>query len=128
MSQEPLLQLTLDLQSDANLAPDEQFMLANRLQQELADTYVDSVELGPGMDAPPSSKGTDPGTAQLLVTLAVGLVPTVLLLIQNFLLRQKDQTLRVKIKEVELEIPRHADAAEIERLVKMVEKLAKKVR
>ena len=124
MTQQPLIQITLGLEG---LDQDELFDLSASLRQEIAETDVDSVETVSGPAAPASSKGLDPETAQLLVTLATGLVPGILLLLQNFLLRQKDQTLKIKIKEVEIEVPRHASPDEIERLVKLVEKTAKRV-
>jgi hypothetical protein len=123
MSQQPLLQLTLGLEG---LNEDELLELAANLRQELAESDVESVATLYAGDAPAFSKGLDPATAQLLITLGEGLLPAILLLIQNFLLRQKDQTLKIKIKEVELEVPRNAKPEEVEKIIKMVKKLTPK--
>ncbi len=125
-----VIQLTLNLESGSVTEMDELLEWTARLRTDLADTEIDTIRTGhanvPHTNAG-STKGVDPATAQLYVTLAVGVIPTIILVIQAFLLRQKDQTLKVRIKEVELEIPRHASEEEINRLIKIVEKLAKKV-
>jgi len=125
MSQQPLIQITLGLEG---LDPADLLDLTANLRQEISETDVDSVETVSGPAAPAASKGLDPETAQLLVTLASGLVPSIILLAQNFLLRQKDQTLKIKIKDVEIEVPRQASPEEIERMAKLVEKIAKRVK
>ena len=124
MPQQPLIQLSLALEGSDQ---DELLDLTASLRQELAETDVESVETVRGAPAPDSSKGIEPATAQLLVTLATGLVPSVIVLIQNFLLRQKDQTLRIKVKDVEMELPRNASPEEIQQLVETIEKVAKTV-
>ncbi len=124
MPQPPSIQFTLALEG---LDPDELLDLTARLRQELAETEVESVETPPGALPPLGTKGPDAATAQLMVTLATGLVPSVILLVQSFLLRQQGQTLKIKIKDVEMEVPRSAKPQEIQELVRIVEKTAKKV-
>jgi hypothetical protein len=124
MSQSPLIKMGLVLDG---LEADELLELTASLRQELAETDVDAVETVSEGTAPDAAKGIDPDTAQLLVTLAVGLVPTVITVVQGFLLRQRDQNLRIKIKDVELEVPRNARPEEIQELIKTVEKVAKRV-
>ncbi len=128
MSPQSLLQATLSLQGDAETGQDELLDRTAALRQELAETDVEAVEMLHGAAAPARSKGLDAASAQLLVTFGAGVLPGLILLLQNFLLRQQNQTLKIKINEVEIEVPRQASPEEIERLLKLVEKTARRMK
>lgn len=68
----------------------------------------------------PTQLTSDP----ILLTLAVTAIPSTILLIQQWLLRQQNQTLKAKIGEVELEVPRNASQAEIDRIINAVRRMA----
>lgn len=111
--------VTITLELESATAPagwlDE---MALRLGEEVrAEGLGRAAPARPAAAAPPGAKG-DPITAgALAIGLTVTALPGLIALVQGWLLRQKDQTLRARIGEVELEIPRDASDAEIARIV-----------
>lgn len=85
----------------------------------LSADFVASTLAAPSGAKSPTTITSDP----ILLTLAVTAIPSVILLIQQWLLRQQNQTLRAKIGEAELEVPRNASPAEIDRIVHAVRRL-----
>lgn len=119
-----LRQVTLLLTTeDGDLA--ERRELAVRLRDELLNGTVLDAEFATSQQAAPAhSKSPTAVTSDpILLTLAVTAIPSIILLIQSWLLRQQNQTLKVKIGEVELEVPRNATQAEIDRIVNVVRQI-----
>ncbi len=122
------LTFSLSILPEENIDTEEQLELALEMRQELLNGPVLSVERSNSGEAPADSKGAAGLTPDLVVTLAVTAIPSVILLIQNLMLRHKDQKLRVKIKEIELEIPRNTTKEELDQLVKAAARLSKQVK
>lgn len=117
-------QVTLVLSTnDGDLGEVRDFAL--RLCDELRNSDVLSAEFVSGtLVVPSGAKSPTAITSEpILLTLAVTAIPSIILLIQQWLLRQQNQTLKVRIGEVELEVPRHASQAEIDRVVNAVRRL-----
>lgn len=117
-------QLTLVLTTNDNdLA--EARDLALRLRDELLTADVLAAEFAPNtLAAPSGAKSPTAVTSDpILLTLAVTAIPSIILLIQQWLLRQQNQTLKVKLGEAELEVPRNASQSEIDRIVNAVRRL-----
>lgn len=117
-------QLTLVLTtSDNDLAEARELTL--RLRDELLTADVLAAEFAPNtLAAPDGAKSPTAVTSDpILLTLAVTAIPSVILLIQQWLLRQQNQTLKVKLGEAELEVPRNASQSEIDRIVNAVRRL-----
>ncbi|MCB0064242.1 MAG: hypothetical protein KDE19_19095 [Caldilineaceae bacterium] len=120
------LQLTLLLETgqDADLA--EARDLTVRLRDELLNSHsaIDATLTNQTLIALPRSKSPTQITSDpILLTLAVTAIPSVILLIQQWLLRQQNQTIKVKIGEAEMEVPRNATQAEIDRVVNAVRRI-----
>ena len=126
MSAEISLTFSILTGPDADL--EQSLDLASSLRDELLEGPVLSVQHERAGQAPAFSKGPGGLTPDLVVTVAAAALPALIVLVQSWMLRRQGQTVRVKIKEVEIEIPRGASPEEIERLVKIVEKTAKKVK
>jgi hypothetical protein len=120
------LQLTLVLAADASTDLAETRDLALRLRDELRNADVLAAEFATNLAAaPPGTKSPTQITSDpIWLTIAVTAIPSIIVLIQSWLLRQQNQTLKVKIGEVELEVPRNATQAEIGRLIGAVRQLA----
>ena len=117
-------QLTLILTTnDSDLAETRE--LALRLHDELLTADVLTAEFAPNpLAAPSGAKSPLAVTSDpILLTLAVTAIPSIILLIQQWLLRQQNQTLKVKLGEAELEVPRNASQSEIDRIVNAVRRL-----
>lgn len=117
------IKFTIMIEAITDDSDTELFEVTIRLRDELRDADVDSVEFVRNLSHPPAgSKVGDPITIGAIVLGAsVAAIPNIILLIQNWLLRQKDQNIRVKIGEIELEVPRDATKAEIENLISIVQ-------
>ncbi len=126
MSEEFIFPIVLT--SDGPAAPGELYQLSLALRRELLAQPVDSVTHEQGAKPEEGAKGLGPNETQLLVTLGSQVVPAIILLLSNWLLRQKDQRLHIKIGDAEVDIPRGMSAAEVERMVKTVTKAAKKAK
>ncbi len=122
------LNFPIVLTSDDRAAPGELYELSLALRRELLGQPVDSVAHAPGLAPEEGAKGLGPNETQLLLTLGSQVVPAIILLLSNWLLRQKDQHLHIKIGEAEVDIPRGVSEAEVERIVKAVTKAAKQVK
>ena len=122
------LTFSLSILPEENIYTEEQLELALEMRQELLNGPVLSVERSSSAEAPAYSKGGAGLTPDLVVTLAVAAIPSVILLIQNWMLRHRDQKLRMKIKEIELEIPQNTTKEELDQLVKAAVRLAKQVK
>lgn len=99
--------------------------LALRLRDELLNADVLAAEFAPStLAAPVGAKSPTAVTSDpILLTLAVTAIPSIILLIQQWLLRQQNQMLKVKLGEAELEVPRNASQSEIDRIVNAVRRL-----
>jgi hypothetical protein len=119
------LQLTLVLETDDTTDLAEARQLALRLRDELLNANVLKAEFArSSLAALPGAKSpTQLTTDPILLTVAVTAIPNIILLVQHWLLRQQSQTLKVRIGEVELEVPRNASQTEIDRIVNAVRRL-----
>jgi len=121
---EPLtLTLVLAVGDDTDMA--ERQAMAHRLHETLLAADVLSAEFASNTGTTPSgAKGVGPlDFSTILLSVAGATIPSLIVLIQHWLLRQQSQTLRVKIGEVEMEVPRNASQAEIDRIVSAVRRL-----
>ncbi len=95
------LQLTLMLETDATTDLMEERGLTVRLPDELlkSDNVVDAEFAGQFLAAPSGTKSpTQLINDPILLTLAVTAIPSTILLIQHWLLRQQNQTIKVKVR------------------------------
>ena len=120
--------LTFEIMPREDVSPEEHFDLVTRLRKELLDTNVDSVSILSDTSVPKSGKekGDPVATGELVVTLASTIIPAILVFIQGWVLRQKDHSIRVKVGDAEVEIPRDADPDEINRIVEIVKNASNK--
>lgn len=112
-------QLTLILETD-NTDLSMMRDLTSRLRDELLNGDVLSVEItrnpvaNPANTKSPSAIANDP----ILLSLSIAALPSIILLIQQWILRQQNQTIKVKIGEVELDVPRNISQSELDQIVK----------
>jgi len=116
------------LSTDDTALKDELYELSLSLRRELLEQPVDSVVHAPGSKPEAGSKGIGPNETQLLVTLGSQVLPAIILLLSNWLIRQKDQRLHLKIGEAELDIPRGMSPDEVDQFTKIVTRAAKQVK
>ncbi|MFZ4661618.1 MAG: hypothetical protein ACOYNY_31710 [Caldilineaceae bacterium] len=123
---EDTLQLTLMLETDGSTDLAEARELALRLRDELRNADVLAAEFvtNPVAALPGAKSPTQITSDPIWLTIAINAIPSIILLIQSWLLRQQNQTLKVKIGEVELEVPRKATQAEIDLIVSTVRQIA----
>jgi hypothetical protein len=96
--------------ASATLEPEEIDELTRRLREELQELDVQSVELAHGGAAPPGAKGMEfAALGALIVTAAPRFLPKIVEVIQAWLTRGADKTVKVKAsigeRSVELEYP-----------------------
>lgn len=120
MNNDQLLTFTLQIDAGDNTEIDR---LARNLLGEIA-TQAESVTLAPANDLP---KGAKSAMATTIGAIAVDVLPTVLpaliVLIQHWLLRQQNDTIKVKIGDSEIEGSRNMTEAELARFVAAVKAL-----
>jgi hypothetical protein len=78
------------------------------LVNELYDSDVGSAE-AVRAESPDRTKGTGQVLTEVLVDVLPTALPSALLVVQGWLLRHRDQTIRVKVGDDEIEIPRDVD-------------------
>jgi len=126
MSTEPV-KFTIRLEGSDDMSDSEKYEMALRLQDELLEGEADSVEPLRSSESPPEGAKGEPITiATILIAAAAATIPNIILFIQNWLLRQKDQKIKVKIGGTEIEVPRDATREEISRIVKIVKNIPDK--
>lgn len=124
-----LVQLTFVLDDNAGMTAADVHEMLRGLRDALWRSDAGSVMLVSPGDAPPAGAKGDPLTvAGVAVAVTVAALPSVILLVQNWLLRQEDQHFKVKIGEVEVEVPRDAERSEILRIARVVEELEQRRR
>lgn len=95
--------------------------LALRLREEIVESGLGRAEAVHSTAAsPPGAKGEISSEVAITVILASYVLPNLVILIKDWLLRQREQTLRAKIDGVEIEVPRDVTDAEVERIVGIV--------
>lgn len=115
---------TLALETDSDTNMEEIHDLALRLINELQDSEAESAEFVSDTRQFLSNAKGDPLTiGTLALAVSVAAIPNTILLIQNWMLRQQDDKLKVRIGEVEVEIPRDATRAEIDRVIDIVKSI-----
>jgi hypothetical protein len=126
MSEELIIPMMLT--TDDIALEDDLYELSLSLRRELLEKPVDSVVHAHGSKPEAGSKGIGPNETQLLVTLGSQVLPAIILLLSNWLIRQKDQRLHLKIGEAELDIPRGMSPDEVDQFTKIVTRAAKQVK
>ena len=123
MSKESSFEITVLIEASRGIDELERYELSLLLQNELLETDIDYVKKVRKNEAIPSrAKSSESVTiGAFLLGVSVATIPSVIQLIQAWLLRQKDQTIRVKIHEIELEVPRSASQAEINEIIGIIE-------
>lgn len=122
------MQLPVSLSSEGQSAPGELYSLTLALRKELLNQPVSSVEHTQGKVPEGAAKGIGPNEIQLLITLGSQVLPAIILLLSNWLLRQKDQRLHIKIGDAEADIPRGMKPEEVEQIIKTLTKASKKAK
>lgn len=121
------VEFTVLIQTNGDTVDEEKFELTRNLRNELLDGLVNSAEPVYSDSFPPAGIKGDPITiGALILGVAAATIPNVILLIQNWLLRQNNHTIRVRIGEVELEVPRNASKEEIGKIVSIVSRIPRK--
>jgi hypothetical protein len=120
-----VVQFTLMLTAGPETDPRDLAERAIQLREELQRGPTEYIDVVHGVVPPPSgTKVVDPITfGAFMLGVSVAALPKVIELIQHWLLRQQEQTLRARIGEVELEIPRDASKVEIARLIDAIRTL-----
>jgi hypothetical protein len=113
--------------SDTDIAPCELYTFTLALQRELLDEPVVSVTSAPSAVHELGVKGLGANETQLLVTLGSQILPALIYLLSNWLLRQKDQHLHIKIGEAEIDIPINASPEQVEQIIRILTKAAKQI-
>jgi hypothetical protein len=126
MSEELLIPIVL--QSENLVAPDELYKLALALRRELLNQPVVSVTHAQNTTSEKDAKGLGLNETQLLVTLSAQVVPALILLLSNWLLRQKDQRIHIKIGATEIDIPINTPPAQLEKIVQTLIKADKQIK
>ena len=123
MNDDQLLTFTLQISAGDDADALEIDRLTRNLLAEI-DTQAESTALALARDLPDGAKSA---LATTIGAIAVGVLPTVLpaliVLIQHWLLRQQNDTIKVKIGDSEIAGPRDMTDAEIARFIKAVKAL-----
>jgi hypothetical protein len=122
-----ILRIPVVLVSTEKTAEGELYTRSLKLREEMLNQPVDSVTHLVGADPEEGAKGLSPEETQLLVTLGSQVVPALILLISNWLMRQKDQRIHVKIGDAEIDIPPGISDIEVQNLVKTLTNANKKI-
>ncbi|MCA9936242.1 MAG: hypothetical protein KC415_20050, partial [Anaerolineales bacterium] len=103
----PIIEFTIIIESDSqNFSDWELNELALGLREELFEYGANAKLAKRKGGVPQNAKAGDPITiGAIILALAAPTIPNILSIIQNWLLRQKDQTIRVRIGEVDIEVP-----------------------
>jgi hypothetical protein len=126
MASEKSIQFTFQVEAGPDSDPGEIDVLTRRLLAEIRAIDVEEAKIPASSSAPPD--GTKPGEVitigQIAIQVLPALIPSLVLLVQSWLLRQQSQTVKVKIGEIEVEIPRDLSDAELNRIVDRVKQVA----
>jgi hypothetical protein len=106
---------------------EELYDLTSDLEAELQDTHARSVTHSRHDEAVVGAKSSGAvSVGQLLLVTAPAALPGVIALIGSWLNRHRDQRIRVKLGEVEVDVPRDASSEEVRSLVAIVTDAAAK--
>jgi hypothetical protein len=115
--------LYLQVDTKADIAPDQLDHLVQQLRQDIAELEVESVEPARQGAAPAGAKSADAlALGSLAVVLLPSLLPKLIDFLQNWLLRGENRNVKLKLQvagnAVEVEYAPHAmSAADVQRLV-----------
>lgn len=115
------------LASDNKMAARELYSLNLALRNELLNQPIVSVTSAPDTIPEQGAKGLGVSETQLLVTLSSQVLPAMILLFSNWLIRQKDQHLHIKVGDAEVDIPIGVSSEQVEQIVKALLKVAKQL-
>jgi hypothetical protein len=125
MASEQPIHFTLLIEGGPDSDEREIDRLTRSLLSEIDETNVEDAKIPPSAGPPP--EGSKPGEAITIGQIAVDVLPVVIPaligLLQGWLLRQQNQSIKVKIGEIEVEIPRGLPQAELERIVDQVQQI-----
>ena len=111
----------LRLECTPDSSPEEVHRLTEQLYRELSQTPVEQInwvqeELTDG------TKGGTALTPELIVALSVGILPNLILFLQNWLLRQQSQVVKIKLPDFEIEMPRDMSPEDVSAIVERLKK------
>lgn len=119
MTSQTTLTLTLQVEGGINTTSKELTTLTDSLLMDVRTSNVVDAHL-------PSTKGDPITTGQVALAVLPVALSGLITTVHNWLSRQHNQTIKVKIGEVEVEIPRNLPEAELERIVAHVKQLTDK--
>lgn len=102
MTTEDLIELEIEIQSDDATEEELDFMTRNLLS-EIRETDVESVNLSAGNPAPDGSKGDPITIGQLTLEVLPVAVPSLIALVQAWIMRGQGRTVKFKGKGIEFE-------------------------
>lgn len=106
---------------------EELYDLTSDLEAELQDTHARSVTYSRHDEAVVGAKSSGAvSVGQLLLVTAPAALPGIIALIGSWLNRHRDQRIRVKLGEVEVDVPRDASSEELQTIVAIVTDAAAK--
>lgn len=108
--------------SVADATEDELDRLTRQLLKEVRDSDVDSAELTKGGPAPAGSKGDPITMGSIAVEVLPAVLPSVIALVQAWVMRGQGRTVKFKSKDIEFE----GSPDELKQLLASVEKGKKK--
>jgi len=118
---EETLSLKLQIVDDLDDDPASVDRLTRRLLAEIKEADVESAEIPRDPEPPPRNAKGDPITiGTIAVAVLPSLLPSLVLLVQHWILRQQDQHIKIKLGDNELEIPRDATRAELEPIIELL--------
>ena len=128
MTGDSVIHFTLQIEGGADSDQNEIDRLTRNLLGEISETEVEEVEIPTSTDGSPG--GTKSGEAitwgQIAIVTLPTVLPAVIMLVQSWLLRQQSHAIKVKIGEIEVEIPRDLPEEKLERIVDQVKRISGK--
>jgi hypothetical protein len=114
--------LRVTLYISGELETEEIYEQAVNLKNELLNLNVEYITLVNNQQQRlEGAKSGDPITiGAIALGITVAIIPNLLQLIQSWLLRQKDHSIKVKIGEIEMEVPRSATESEINEIINLI--------
>ena len=120
MTTENPFSVTVYIETPEDYDAEEKYDLSQNLLQELIHSPVEEASLASSSETLGGAKGDPITLGSIAVVVLPTLLPSLILLVQSWLLRQQDQSIKVKVGENEIEIPRDMPKADIKDYINLI--------
>ena len=116
-----LITLKIKITGDDSFDDKDMDRLTRNLLSEIKNLDVEKAQIPQSTNHPEGAKGEPVTLGTLAVVILPTLLPSLVLLIQHWLLRQQNQHIKVKIGSNEIEVPRDMPHAEIQKYISLLQ-------